>query len=138
VNEDSPSNPHGGSAGEFRHYTYFRSAILVLLKEYDSHGYELVDRLAEVGFDSRDSRDSASIYRMLRAMDKEGLTTSSWDVSKVGPPRRVYAITAEGNRYLRDSKSSLVRQRDALDALLQRYDRVETTGLQGLGASARR
>jgi poly-beta-hydroxybutyrate-responsive repressor len=98
---------------------------LALLKEYDSHGYELVERLAELGFDSRDSRDSASIYRMLRSMEKEGLTTSQWDVSKVGPPRRVYAITSAGERYLRDCRSSLLRQRDALDALLHRFDTVD-------------
>jgi poly-beta-hydroxybutyrate-responsive repressor len=117
--------PEGlGGRVEFRHYTYCRPAILILLKEHESHGYELVDRLAELGFDAHDSRDSASIYRMLRAMDKEGLTTSTWDVSKVGPPRRVYAITADGDRYLRGCKGSLVRQRHALDRLLDRYSLV--------------
>ena len=109
---------------EFRHYTYCRPAVLVLLSEFDSHGYELVERLDDLGFASRDARDSATIYRMLRSMEKEGLTTSSWDVSKVGPPRRVYSITADGRRFLRDSKFSLVRQRDALDALLARYETV--------------
>jgi DNA-binding PadR family transcriptional regulator len=109
---------------EFRHYTYCRPAVLVLLSEYDSHGYELVERLDELGFASRDARDSATIYRLLRSMEKEGLTRSSWDVSKVGPPRRVYAITPEGQRLLRDSKVALVRQRDALNALLARYEAV--------------
>lgn len=119
-----PANAPDNSSGDFRHNFYSRPAILVLLKEYDSHGYELVERIAEVGFDSRNSRDSASIYRMLRTMEKEGLITSSWDVSKTGPPRRVYAITAPGERYLRNCKGLLVRQRDALAALLDRYETV--------------
>ena len=109
---------------EFRHYTYCRPAVLLLLSEYDSHGYELVERLDDLGFASRDTRDSATIYRMLRSMEKEGLTTSSWDVSKVGPPRRVYSITAYGRQFLHDSKFALVRQRNALDALLARYEAV--------------
>lgn len=109
---------------ELRPNPYTRPAILILLAEHDSHGYELVERLADMGFDARDARDSASLYRLLRAMEREGLTTSSWDISKAGPPRRVYSITSYGELYLRNSQEQLTRQRDALDALLDRYQAI--------------
>lgn len=124
MNKD-PRNTVEGQAGfEFRHSLQARPAILVLLAEHDSHGYEIVERLSEVGFDTPDTRYSASIYRMLRTMENEGLTVSTWDVSHVGPPRRVYAITPKGERYLRRCWTSLVRQREALDSLLERYRAV--------------
>jgi poly-beta-hydroxybutyrate-responsive repressor len=109
---------------ELRPSPYNRPAILILLAEHDGHGYELVERLAEIGFEARDARDSASLYRLLRAMEREGLTTSSWDISNAGPPRRVYCITSAGQLYLRSCEEPLTRQRDALDALLDRYRAV--------------
>ncbi len=43
-----------------------------------------------------------SVYRALRQMEKEGLCSSEWDVQaqEGGPPRRMYAITEEGEAYL--------------------------------------
>ncbi len=122
MDQDGRLSANAGPRGEIRHYTYYRPAILLLLKEQGSHGYELFRRLAELGFDSR---DSASLYGVLRDMESSGLITSSWDTSHSGgPPRRVYAITVNGDKYLRDSEALLVRQRDALSAMLDRYRAV--------------
>ncbi|MDQ6617701.1 MAG: helix-turn-helix transcriptional regulator [Actinomycetota bacterium] len=109
-----------------RHYTYYRPTILVLLKEHESHGYELVSRMTELGFDQR---LASSIYKVLRDMEDEGLIASSWDVSgQGGPPRRVYELTDMGAEFLRDAVPMLVRQRHALDAMLGLYNRLEDTG----------
>ncbi len=98
--------PHGGAA--LRHYTYYRPTILVLLKEHESHGYELISRMNELGFDHR---LASSLYGVLRDMEDEGLIVSSWDLSgSGGPPRHVYALTASGEQFLRDSMPTLVRR----------------------------
>ena len=75
--------------------------ILVLLKEENSYGYELMDRIEEeFGFERI---NAGSVYRALRQMEKEELCSSEWDVRHAeegSPPRRMYAITEEGEAYL--------------------------------------
>ena len=73
---------------------------LLLLKEENSHGYELMKRMEEeFGFEEM---NPGSVYRTLRRMENEGLCSSEWDVSDAegGVPRRVYAITKTGESYL--------------------------------------
>ena len=99
--------------------TYQRPAILILLRERESHGYELVQRLADLGFEPP---VAASIYAVLRAMEADGLVRSSWDTSRRGgPPRRVYAATEQGEEYLHELAPLLNRYREALGVMLDRY-----------------
>ncbi len=107
----------GGAA--LKHYTYYRPAILVLLKEDESHGYRIASRMTDLGFDQR---LVSSLYSVLRDMEHEGLITSAWEISHSGgPPRRVYALTTAGEQFLRDSLPALIRQREALGAMLELY-----------------
>lgn len=98
---------------------YQRPAILILLREHESHGYELVQRMIGLGLEAP---VAAGVYSVLRAMEAEGLVSSSWDTSRSGgPPRRVYAATAAGEVFLREIEPALSRQRAALGAMLDRY-----------------
>lgn len=112
--------PHEGVHGFVtRSQTYQRPAILILLRERESHGYELVQRLGGLGFEVP---VTASIYAVLRAMEADGLVTSSWDTSRRGgPPRRVYAATVEGEAFLGEAVPVLNRHRNALGAMLDSY-----------------
>ena len=112
------SREGSGGAEEFRARSLLRPAILLLLKERDSHGYELVSRLSELGFDVP---DFGGLYRALRAMEDEGLITSSWGTPERGPARRVYALTPQGEVHLRQSAPGLVQQRRTIGGLLDRY-----------------
>ena len=106
-----------------RHSTYHRPTILVLLKQQESHGYELSTRMTELGFDHR---SASSLYSVLRDMESEKLITSAWDVSAHGgPPRRTYALTAAGERYLVESLPVLARQYQALGAVLALHSRIQ-------------
>jgi PadR family transcriptional regulator, regulatory protein PadR len=107
-----------GGAEDFRARSLLRPAILLLLKERESHGYELVSRLSELGFDVP---DFGGLYRALRAMEDEGLITSSWGTPERGPARRVYALTSDGDAHLRQSAPGLVHQRRTIGGLLERY-----------------
>lgn len=111
----------GLAADDVRGRSFLRPAILVLLKEHESHGYELVSRLAEVGFERA---DFGGLYRTLRSMEEEGLVTSAWGMSERGPARRVYMLSPEGDKYLRDSAPALVSQRQALGDVIDRYRAV--------------
>jgi hypothetical protein len=53
---------------------------LVMLKQWRSHGYELMERTVELGFEAI---NPGTVYRTLRKMEKDGLCESEWD-----PPLR--------------------------------------------------
>lgn len=115
-----PKSTTEGGAGtdDLRARSLLRPAILLLLKERASHGYELVSRLSDLGLDVP---DFGGLYRALRTMEDEGFVTSSWGTPERGPARRVYALTPEGEDQLRESAPALVQQRRAIGGLLDRY-----------------
>jgi DNA-binding PadR family transcriptional regulator len=97
-----------------------RPALLLLLAEGDSHGYELIDQLDQMGFDAG-ALDSSIIYRDLRDMEDMTLIQSSWDDDSKGPKRRVYQIKAEGLERLRGWLDSLDQVREQINVLQKRY-----------------
>ncbi len=70
---------------------------LVILRTEPSHGYKLMKRLGELGFDQTNLR---TIYRTLRQMEDEGLCKSEWETPEGGPARRIYSVTDAGEEYL--------------------------------------
>jgi PadR family transcriptional regulator PadR len=100
---------------------FVEPCILLLLHRDDTHGYDLLDRLQEFGLGS-EALDSSVVYRSLREMEERGLVVSSWDTEGQGPPRRVYQLTAEGDRYLASWINGLRQTRDVLDRFLRAYE----------------
>lgn len=119
VDDQGDLTPRDRASAVARYYSYYRPAILVLLLEQESHGYELLARIAELGFEAR---DSASLYGVLRGMEAENLVASSWDTStQGGPPRRIYAITPGGRQHLSEFAPLLEKQHRAIQLMLKRY-----------------
>lgn len=108
-------------ADEGRLRTILRPAVLLLLKQQGGYGYELMERLRELGIGDT---DPGGLYRVLRAMEREDLVLSSWLPSEKGPARRRYSLTNEGEEVLRRSAASMVDQRRTLGELLNRYRSV--------------
>jgi DNA-binding PadR family transcriptional regulator len=101
-----------------------RPALLLLLAEGDSHGYELMDQLEPFGFDP-ECMDSSIVYRDLRDMEEMGLIQSTWDDDSKGPKRRVYQIQEEGLDRLGGWLDSLDRVRDQIEILQKRYQTIK-------------
>jgi PadR family transcriptional regulator PadR len=80
-------------------HRFVEPCLLLLLHRDQTHGYDLLEGIKEFGF-AENPVDASVVYRTLRAMEEAGLVTSTWDTTGTGPPRRVYRITAEGDRYL--------------------------------------
>ncbi len=97
---------------------YLRPCLLLLLAEGTSHGYELLDQMAELGMDRS---DPGRVYRCLRAMDEEGLVHSTWEPSTVGPARRTYTVTDEGREWLHVLAGSVADVSRALTTYQGRY-----------------
>jgi len=98
-----------------------RPALLLLLAEGDSHGYDLMEQLSSFGFDS-ENWDSSMLYRDLRDMEECGLIESSWDDDSKGPRRRVYQINDQGLRRLGAWLESLDQVRSQIGVLQERFN----------------
>jgi len=76
---------------------YLRVALLALLAGGPAHGYELLEQVVAAGVRAA---DPGGLYRLLRAMEQEGLVFSWWVDSAAGPPRRTYELTPAGREIL--------------------------------------
>ncbi len=102
---------------------FLRPCLLLLVGEAPSYGYDLLERLHEVGFSKV---DPGLLYRSLRAMEQEGLVRSNWADSEVGPPRRTYELSEEGLDWLHAWAGSLRQTRQTIGLFLNRYDSFST------------
>jgi poly-beta-hydroxybutyrate-responsive repressor len=91
---------------------------LVLLREEPSHGYELMERLEEFGFEKI---NSGTLYRTLRQMEKEGLCESGWKTSNSGPACRVYSLTSAWEAYLTSWAEECKKYQLVLDSFYLAY-----------------
>ena len=118
----------GRRRDEIRMAPLLRPAILVLLQEGESHGYDLTTRLAEVKVDSF---KGGSLYRALREMAEDGLLSSQWDTPERGPARRVYALTPKGETHLDELMASVGELQRATQALMKRHRRQQRADSSG-------
>ncbi len=98
---------------------FVRPCLLLLIAEAPAHGYDLLEKLAELGLVRI---DPGGLYRALRAMEQEGLVRSWWEPSETGPDRRTYNLTAEGLDWLHAWAGSLREMKRLLGIFLARYE----------------
>jgi DNA-binding PadR family transcriptional regulator len=99
-------------------------ALLLLLCEEPGYGYQLVKGLSAFRFGRI---DRPTVYRGLAQLEKDGLVESWSAESKAGTARRVYGLTADGQRALRVWMGVMKEERDGLDRVLRRYRATGTT-----------
>lgn len=102
---------------------YLRPCLLLLLSEMPSHGYDLLERLGQLGLPAA---DPGGLYRMLRTLERGGLVTSRWETSETGPARRTYELTHEGLDWLHAWAGALSEGRRIVSAFLDRYETMTT------------
>lgn len=113
-----------GQGGGRRRMLFLQSCLLVLLHREPGYGYSLMDGLGEFGFQS-EQMDISIIYRALRDMQANGLVSDSWDDNSLGPQRRVYTITPQGEEALAGWIENLRQRRKEIEALEAAYDAVK-------------
>ena len=99
---------------------FVEPAVLLLLRERRAHGYELLDALPDLTGDAR--VDMGNLYRVLRALEEDGLVQSEWEAGAPGPAKRTYELTPEGRRLLDEWATALGRSRERIDSFLERYE----------------
>ena len=103
---------------EARPRNWLVPVILLSLREWNSYGYELMERAAAFGFEAM---NPGTLYRTLRQMEKEGIVESTWETSRGGPARRMYSITDAGEAYLDFWAEALEQYRNNMDAFFRLY-----------------
>ncbi len=114
--------PGGGVGGTSWPRGYLRPCLLLLIAEEPAHGYDLLDRLDALG---TPANDAGTLYRTLRAMERERLVDSRWEVSPTGPARRTYRVTAAGKRELAGWIDVLTEGQRVVAAYLRRCAALE-------------
>lgn len=99
---------------------FMEPCLLLLLCREPSHGYELMDKLRDFGFEGT-SADMATLYRTLRQLEERGMVTSAWEKGRQGPPKPVYRLTEDGGTLLKEWALVLERNRSRIDRFLEAY-----------------
>ena len=92
--------------------------ILLSIREWNSYGYELMERARTFGFEAM---NTGTLYRKLRQMENDGIVVSRWETTRGGPARRMYAITDAGEAYLDFWAKSLERHQKSMDNFFWLY-----------------
>jgi len=103
---------------EARPRNWLTPVALVLLREESSYGYELMERLEGFGFEQI---SAGSLYRILGRMEQQGLCKSEWETSEVGPARRMYSITEDGEEYLAAWAEACKQYQNVMDSFARAY-----------------
>jgi PadR family transcriptional regulator, regulatory protein PadR len=98
---------------DVRPRNWLTPVALVMLREEGTHGYELMERIAEFGFEQI---NPGTLYRVLRQMEKEGLCESEWETSNGGAACRVYSVTDAGEGYLEDWAEGCKKYQRVMDS----------------------
>lgn len=90
-------------------------AILALLHRDEAYGGEIVDRLA--GFPGL-AITAGTAYPLLARLKRAGLIASVWRESPLGPPRKYYRLTADGEASYADLATAWTEMRNDMEQLL--------------------
>ena len=67
--------------------------VLLVLKQWNIHGYLIMQYLNQMGFPEV---DHATLYKELRRLESDGYIESEWQTEGNGPAKRVYKINEAG------------------------------------------
>jgi PadR family transcriptional regulator, regulatory protein PadR len=96
-------------------------ALLLLLRERPAHGYELLEALPALTGEAR--VDMGNLYRVLRALEEDGIVRSEWRDDAPGPSKRIYELTDEGRRLLGGWAEALRTNQELISSFLDRYEK---------------
>ena len=94
--------------------------VLAIVRAEETYAFELIRRLSDAG---GLMTSEGTIYPLLGRLRRNGLVTTTWRESVVGPPRRYYRITPVGRTALDAFTADWTGFRNAVDALLGNSER---------------
>jgi DNA-binding PadR family transcriptional regulator len=80
--------------------TRVETVVLGLLAERPMHGYDVLERFRARGMGFWTELSRASVYQVLKRLERGGLVIGRSQQSRAGPDRRVFRITTTGRERL--------------------------------------
>lgn len=93
-------------------------AVMAVLAKGPLHGYRILQELKSHAMFAGQGPDTTGLYRLLRAMEKQTLVSSTWDTTAAGPAKRHYELTATGRDCLAQWIRTLRDYQESVAALL--------------------
>jgi DNA-binding PadR family transcriptional regulator len=62
--------------------------------------------------------DTSGVYKVLKAMEEEGLVSANWELSDTGPAKRSYTLTKDGTACLKRWSDTLRNYQTQIEGLL--------------------
>ena len=103
---------------------FLRAFLLLFLAKEEAHGYELIEKLKEMGV-KYETYEFGYVYKTLRNMEKEGLLSSRWNVKEKGAAKRIYRITDKGRENLDEWAKVLMNIKDSIESFLKAYQKIK-------------
>jgi PadR family transcriptional regulator, regulatory protein PadR len=103
---------------------FVEPALLLVLRDVETHGYDLADAVEQL--DPGERVDLGNLYRLLRALEAEGIVESTWRDDLPGRAKRTYRLTKEGRRVLDAWAEALRETQQTLKDFLRRYEERTT------------
>ncbi|MGQ9917948.1 MAG: PadR family transcriptional regulator [Bryobacteraceae bacterium] len=75
--------------------------LLLIKKKRSAYGYDLAADLEHYALTDAEIERGA-LYRTLRQLEMNGNVVSEWEVAASGPARRIYRLTPQGERHLKE------------------------------------
>jgi PadR family transcriptional regulator, regulatory protein PadR len=91
--------------------------LLCLLAERESYGYEVVQRLREIGLSGI---SEGTVYPALARLEREGRVSARLVSSRSGPARKYYRPTTTGCTALAEGTASWLALAEVVDPVLAR------------------
>jgi PadR family transcriptional regulator, regulatory protein PadR len=92
--------------------------VLSILKEGDSYGYAIIQRVKELSGGKIEWTDGM-LYPVLHWLEDQDLVESRWENSETGRKRKYYALKSEGRKALRQQKEQWALVNSVLNQLWQ-------------------
>jgi len=90
--------------------------ILKIVSNHETYGYKICERLTAYGFQEI---SEGSVYPILIRLEKKKLLYSNMIKSPLGPMRKYYYLTKEGDKDLEDFISSWEKIKKNIDNVLE-------------------
>ncbi|WP_066507572.1 PadR family transcriptional regulator [Abyssisolibacter fermentans] len=96
--------------------------ILQIIQCKETYGYKITEELNEKGFYDL---NEGTVYPILVRLEKKGLITSASRVSPLGPRRKYFKLSEEGQIYLDEFKKLWHGIKGAVNTILEEGDKDE-------------
>src|SRR5450432_1872971 len=90
---------------------HLETLVLSVLRQGDAHGFEILRRLEQAGSGALKLKEG-SLYPALYRLEQAGMIKGTWEDSATprrGPRRRIYHLTAKGNRRFEQARGEFHR-----------------------------